>query len=269
MKQLEERIQHEVARLREVQRERSLRSSVIHGTRMWLNGQEALHFASNDYLGLSFDPRVREAAQVATMRYGGGATGSRLISGNHPEVVMLEAELASWHGAEASLVFSSGYAANVGVISALAQPEDVIFSDELNHASIIDGCRMTRSKVVIYRHADVDHLCWLLRKTRCQGQRFVVTDAVFSMDGDIAPIGDLLDVARRFEAVTVLDDAHGVGVLGTRGAGTLEALGIPVADDIVVIGTLSKALAAQGGYVIGRRILIDYLVNRSRLCLIT
>ncbi|WP_304458574.1 8-amino-7-oxononanoate synthase [Alicyclobacillus sendaiensis] len=264
MKQLEERIQHEVARLREVQRERSLRSSVIHGTRMWLNGQEALHFASNDYLGLSFDPRVREAAQVATMRYGGGATGSRLISGNHPEVVMLEAELASWHGAEASLVFSSGYAANVGVISALAQPEDVIFSDELNHASIIDGCRMTRSKVVIYRHADVDHLCWLLRKTRCQGQRFVVTDAVFSMDGDIAPIGDLLDVARRFEAVTVLDDAHGVGVLGTRGAGTLEALGIPVADDIVVIGTLSKALAAQGGYVIGRRILIDYLVNRSR-----
>ncbi|MBF8377320.1 8-amino-7-oxononanoate synthase [Alicyclobacillus mali] len=264
MKVLKNRIQRELALLREIRRERSLRSSVVQGARMWLDGREVLHFASNDYLGLSFEPGVREAAQAASIRYGGGATGSRLISGNHPELVMLEAELASWHDAEASLVFSSGYAANVGVISALAQPEDVIFSDELNHASIIDGCRMTRSKVVVYRHADLEHLYRLLRKTRCQGQRFVVTDAVFSMDGDIAPIGDLLGVARSFEAITVLDDAHGVGVLGTRGAGTLEALGIPFADDIVVIGTLSKALAAQGAYVVGRRILIDYLVNRAR-----
>lgn len=264
MNQLESRIQRELARLREIGRERSLSSSLVQGARMRFEGREVLHFASNDYLGLSFDSRVREAAQIASMRYCAGATGSRLISGNHPELVMLEAELASWHGAEASLVFSSGYAANIGVISALAQPEDVIFSDELNHASIIDGCRMTRSKVVVYRHADLEHLYRLLRETRCQGQRFVVTDAVFSMDGDIAPIGDLLGVARRFEAVTVLDDAHGVGVLGTKGAGTLESLGIPVADDIVVIGTLSKALAAQGAYVAGRRILIDYLVNRAR-----
>lgn len=231
---------------------------------MWLESKEVLHFSSNDYLALSFDHRVREAAQAASHEYGAGATGSRLISGNHPEIEGLEAELASWHGAEASLVFSSGYAANVGVLSALVRSDDVVFSDELNHASLIDGCRMTRARVVVYRHADVQHLEQLMRETPCRGQRFVVSDAVFSMDGDIAPIAELIEIARLFEAVVILDDAHGVGMLGRRGAGTLENFGIVNVDDIVYIGTLSKALGAEGGYVAGRKILIEYLVNRAR-----
>jgi 8-amino-7-oxononanoate synthase len=264
MRPWEVRCASELDALRRQNRFRLLRRGRVHGRWMDLDGRRLLQCASNDYLGLSVDPRVRQAAMAAADEYGGGATGSRLISGNHGALTTLEEALAVWHGTEAALVFSSGYATNVAVLSALARPGDVIFSDALNHASLIDGCRMSRAQVVIYRHADMDHLAQLLSETPCDGQRWIVSDAVFSMDGDIAPLPELVRVARRYGAALILDDAHGVGVLGQKGSGIAEHFGMAASDVDVYIGTLSKALAAEGGYVAGSRVLIDYVINRAR-----
>ncbi|EAX46515.1 8-amino-7-oxononanoate synthase [Thermosinus carboxydivorans Nor1] len=227
------------------------------------DGRRYLMLASNNYLGLTHDPAVREAAAAAALRYGAGSGGARLTTGSHPLFAELERELAAFKGTEAALVFNTGYMANVGIISALAGPGDVIFSDELNHASIIDGCRLARAKVVVYRHADAGHLAECLATTPCAGRRLIVTDGVFSMDGDIAPLDQIVPLAEQYDALVMVDDAHATGVIGPGGRGTTAYFGLKGRVHIEM-GTLSKALAAEGGYVAGRRELIDYLVNKAR-----
>ena len=223
----------------------------------------ALNMASNDYLGLADDERVVEAAREALARWGVGAGASRLVTGHTRAHVELEESLAAFKGTEAALVFSSGYAVNVGVLTALAGPRDHLFADRLNHASLIDGCRLTRARMRVYRHGDLDQLEGMLEKAPERGKRFIVTDGVFSMDGDLAPLPALVELAERFEAVLVVDDAHGTGVVGPDGRGSLAHFGLE--DRVPVqIGTLSKALGAQGGFVAGSQPLIDLLVNKAR-----
>ncbi|WP_053959796.1 8-amino-7-oxononanoate synthase [Sulfobacillus thermosulfidooxidans] len=222
-----------------------------------------LSFASNDYLGLAHHPAVIEQAQQALKTYGTGSTGSRLLTGNSKILTELERALAVWKGTEAALVFPSGYHVNISVLAAVTTELSHIFSDAANHASIIDGCRLSRAKTFIYRHNDLDHLRQLLAASVGADRRFIVTEGVFSMDGDVAPLPDLLDLAEEYEAVVVLDDAHGTGVMGIKGRGTLAAFQLQ-SDNVWQIGTLSKAVAAQGGFVAGPRSLIDYLVNKAR-----
>ncbi|MEN6565007.1 MAG: 8-amino-7-oxononanoate synthase [Veillonellales bacterium] len=227
------------------------------------NGRTYLILAANNYLGLTHCPAVRQAASAAAMSYGTGSGGARLITGTYPLYAQLEQRIAAFKGTEAALVFNTGYMANVGTMSALAGPEDVIFSDELNHASIIDGCRLSRARIIVYRHANTDHLAACLKSTPCHGKRLIVTDGVFSMDGDIAPLPDIVQLARRYDAIVAVDDAHATGVIGPGGRGT--AAYYHLADQVPVqIGTLSKALGAEGGFVAGSHELIDYLLNRAR-----
>jgi 8-amino-7-oxononanoate synthase len=228
-----------------------------------LAGQEhLLVLASNNYLGLTHHPAVCRAAALACS-YGTGSGGSRLTTGSHPLFRLLEAELAVFKGAQAGLVFNCGYMANVGVISALAGSGDVIFSDELNHASIIDGCRLSAAKTVVYRHRDSCHLAEKMKETPCQGLRLVVTDGVFSMDGDIAPLDEIVQVAEGANALVMVDDAHATGVIGPGGRGTTAHFGLE-GRVAVQMGTLSKSLAAEGGYIVGSKLLVDYVVNKAR-----
>ncbi len=246
-------------------RRRRLQSA--QGARVRLRGRELVNFASNDYLGLAADPRLARAAAMAARRYGCGAGASPLVAGWLPPLRALERDLARWEGTEAALVFASGFAANLAAITALAGPADAVFSDALNHASLIDGCRLSRARVHVYRHADADHLETLLRtEGRSARRRLIVSDTVFSMDGDLAPLADLLDLARRHDALLLLDEAHATGVLGANGRGATELLlgGKPDPDRVIKIGTLSKALGAQGGFLCGTRRLIDWLVNHAR-----
>lgn len=228
-----------------------------------LDGRTCLMLASNNYLGLTHSPVVRQAAIDAIRIYGTGAGGARLTTGTFPLYEQLEQELARFKATEAAVVFNTGYMANLGVISALAGPNDVIFSDELNHASIIDGCRLSRARVVVYRHNDMEHLQGLLTATACQGKKLIVTDGVFSMDGDIAPLNTIVELAEAVNAIVVVDDAHATGVIGPGGKGTAAYFGVQ--DKVQVqVGTLSKALGAEGGFVAGSRVLIDYLKNKAR-----
>lgn len=222
-----------------------------------------LSFASNDYLGLAHHPAMIEQAEEALRTHGTGSTGSRLLTGNSTILAELERALAAWKGTEAALVFPSGYHVNISVLAAVTTESSHIFSDAANHASIIDGCRLSRAKTFIYRHNDLDHLRQLLDASVGADLRFIVTEGVFSMDGDVSPLPELLHLAEEFEAVVVLDDAHGTGVMGDKGRGTLSAFQLH-SDNVWQIGTLSKALAAQGGFVAGPRALIDYLINKAR-----
>ena len=217
-----------------------------------------ISFASNDYLGLASHPRVRAAAQSAIDRFGTSATASRLVCGTRSVHVELENALARWKSTEAALVFATGYAANVGVLSALGGLDVTIFSDELNHASIIDGCRLSRSRIVVYRHLDLEHLSLLLGQAR--GRKIVVTESVFSMDGDCANESALIDICSRHDALLILDQAHSV-------LDDDPSSGSPL--PVLRVGTLSKALAAQGGFVAGPRTLIDLLINRARTFIFT
>lgn len=227
-------------------------------------GEELLDLGSNDYLGLSRHPRVTGAAARALELWGVGSGASRLLRGNTAPHEELEAALARLKSCEAALVFSSGYAANLGVLAALCEPDDVIYCDRLDHASLVDGARLGRAKVHFHRHADLDHLERQLRRDqRSRGARWIATDGVFSMDGTLAPLPGLVDLARRWGATLLVDDAHATGVLGPEGAGTLAHFGIP-SDGVIQIGTLSKALGSQGGFVAGDRELVDWLVQRSR-----
>jgi len=226
-------------------------------------GQRYLLLATNNYLGLTHSLAVKRAAQNAVELYGTGSGGARLTTGSHPLYEKLEQELALFKGTEAALVFNAGYMANVGIISAVVNKGDVIFSDELNHASIIDGCRLAKGQTVVYRHADMAHLAEVLKNTPCQGQRMIVTDGVFSMDGDITPLDKIVELAEKYEAMMMVDDAHAVGVIGKGGRGTVDYFGLKGRVHIQV-GTLSKSLAAEGGYVAGSQALIHYLVNKSR-----
>ncbi len=236
------------------------------GVHVHWGGREYLNFSSNDYLALAGHPALGAAAARAARRYGAGAGASPLVSGYLPPLRALERDLARWEGTEAALVFSSGFAANLAVVSTLAGTGDAIFSDAWNHASLIDGCRLSRATTHVYRHADVDHLAELLRSEGAGARRrFIVSDSVFSMDGDFAPLAQLLDLAEQFDAQVVLDEAHATGVLGAGGRGVTDLLPPSVSRErIIKVGTLSKALGAQGGFVCGSRTLIDYLVNFAR-----
>jgi len=233
------------------------------GAKVLIEGKELLLLCSNDYLGLANHPKVREAAKTAIDSYGFGSGASRLVSGSMNPHSMLEERLAEFKGTEAALLFNSGYAANTGIIPALAGREDMIFSDRLNHASIVDGCRLSMAEVRRYRHADAWHLEELL-KARDSGGKLVITDAVFSMDGDMAPLPEMAALAKKYNSMLMIDDAHGMGVLGAGGRGTAEEMGLDPGDIDIHMGTLGKALGGFGAYVAGSRELIDYLINSAR-----
>ena len=225
-------------------------------------GQVQCLFSSNNYLDLANDPEVKAGARGALEQYGVGAGGSRLTTGTGPLHVRLEEELARFKGREAALVFNTGYMANVGILSALAGRGDVIFSDQLNHASIIDGCRLSGAEVVIYRHNDMDDLEDKL-KLHSGRRGLIVSDGVFSMDGDLVSLPRLVELAKRYGMCTMIDEAHATGVVGDTGRGTEEHYHMEGSVD-VLMGTLSKAVGSEGGFVCGSTELIQYLTNKAR-----
>ncbi len=235
------------------------------GPRVLLDGKPVLLLCSNNYLGLADHPRVREAAADAAMRWGVGAGASRLVSGTMTIHRRLEERLAAWEGSEACLLFGSGYLANIGTIGALVGRGDTVFSDELNHASIVDGCRLSRAQVVVYRHLDAEHLEWSLRRHGGSDgrRRLIVTDSVFSMDGDIAPLTAIVELAKEYGARVMVDEAHATGVLGPGGRGAIAQAGLDGEVDVVV-GTLGKALGSYGAYVCADEEMIRYLINTAR-----
>jgi glycine C-acetyltransferase/8-amino-7-oxononanoate synthase len=232
------------------------------GPQVLLDGKPVLLLCSNNYLGLADHPRLRLAAADAALRLGTGAGASRLISGSMSIHIELEARLAEFKAKPAALLFGSGYLANTGVIAALARRGEVVFSDELNHASIVDGCRLAKAETFVYRHADTEHLEWGLRRAAGRAA-LIVTDGVFSMDGDLAPLAELSTLARRHFCRLMVDEAHATGCVGPGGRGAVAAAGLT--DEVeVIVGTLGKALGGYGAYVCGSRRLIDLLVNTAR-----
>ncbi|MCX6394125.1 MAG: 8-amino-7-oxononanoate synthase [Solirubrobacterales bacterium] len=232
------------------------------GPRVIVDGRPALLLCSNNYLGLADHPRVREAAADAAMRWGVGAGGSRLVSGTMTVHRRLEERLAEFEGTESALLFGSGYLANTGVIAALAQAGGVVLSDELNHASLIDGCKLAGAETVVYKHADLDHLEWAMEKAAGR-PAVIVTDSVFSMDGDVAPLEGIVEIAQRLGARTIVDEAHATGVLGPGGRGAVAAAGLTGEVDVVV-GTLGKALGSYGAYAACSAEMSDWLTNKAR-----
>ncbi len=225
-------------------------------------GRPYVLFTSNDYLGLGLDPRVGEAASDAIVKYGSSVSASRLLFGSTPLHDELEGQLANFKKSAACLLFSSGYLANLGVLSTLASKGDAIFSDRLNHASIIDGCRLSPASTLTYPHRDMSALEDLL-KTHSGGRKLIVSETVFSMDGDMAPLPDLVKLADRYEALLILDEAHATGVVGASGAGAMESFHLR-SERAIIVGTLSKALGSLGGFVCGDSRIIDHLRNRCR-----
>lgn len=228
------------------------------------DGREVINLASNNYLGLCNDPRLEEAAIAATRKYGAGSGAVRTIAGTMSLHMQLEEKIAAFKNVEACVVFQSGFAANAGTVSAILGKEDFIISDELNHASIIDGARLSRAKIKVFRHKDVAHAEEMLKEVAGEpGHKLVITDGVFSMDGDIGPVDKLAALAEKYNAIMMVDDAHASGVLGRNGRGSIDHFGMHGRVDIQV-GTLSKAIGVLGGYVCGSRDLIDYLYHRAR-----
>ncbi len=234
--------------------------SGLPGRVIHVNGTRALNFSSNNYLGLAAHPRVITAAVEYTLRYGAGATASRLIAGNGEAHRELEDFIAQWKQTETALLFGSGYQANVGILSSLVGEGDLILSDEFNHASIIDGCRLSRAEVRVYPHLDLNRLEDLLRQGR-HPRKLVVTESVFSMDGDRAPLKELQEVCSRWGAVLMVDEAHATGVIGPFGRGVAAEQGV---TPHIQMGTLGKAVGASGAYVAGSKSLRDLLANRAR-----
>jgi len=229
-----------------------------------VDGREVINLASNNYLGLANHPRLVEAARDYTARYGAGSGAVRTISGTMDIHMELERRIAAFKKVEACVVFQSGFTANAGTVSGILGPEDHIVSDALNHASIIDGCRLSRAKIHVFPHRDTAAADALLRDLADKpGRKLLITDGVFSMDGDIAPLPALVEIAERHGAIMMIDDAHSSGVLGGNGRGTVDHYNLHGRVDIQV-GTLSKAIGALGGYVCGRRDLIEYLYHRAR-----
>jgi glycine C-acetyltransferase len=228
------------------------------------DGREVINLASNNYLGLCDHPKLREAAIAATEKYGAGSGAVRTIAGTMSLHMELEEKIAAFKNVEACVVFQSGFAANAGTVSAILGKEDFIISDELNHASIIDGARLSRAKIKVFRHKDVSHAEELLKEVANEpGHKLLITDGVFSMDGDIGPVDRLAALAEQYGAIMMVDDAHASGVLGRNGRGSIDHFGMQGKVDVQV-GTLSKAIGALGGYVCGSRDLIDYLYHRAR-----
>jgi 8-amino-7-oxononanoate synthase len=238
------------------------------GPRVTIDGKEMLMMASNDYLGLCADPRIKQSAAKAIPYWGVGSGASRLISGNTAIFRELEKQLAEFKQTEDALVFSTGYMANLGLLSTLAQEEDIIYSDELNHASIIDGCRLSRAKAEVFPHRNMDALESMLKGGAVFRRRIIVTDGVFSMDGDLAPLPRLYDLAQKYEAILIVDDAHATGVLGKHGGGTAEHFGLDGKMGIIM-GTMGKAMGCFGAFIAGSRLLKEFLINRSRSFIFT
>src|SRR5215208_3330532 len=232
------------------------------GPRVVLDGKPVLLLCSNNYLGLADHPRVREAAADAAMRWGVGAGASRLVSGNMTLHRRLEERIAAFKGTQSAVLFGSGYLANLGVVPALARPGEIVFSDELNHASIIDGCRLAGAETFVYRHNDTEHLAWGLRQAEGRGA-LIVTDGIFSMDGDVAPLEEIVELARRHDVRVMVDEAHGTGCLGPGGRGAVAEAGLEGEVDVVV-GTLGKALGAYGAFAACSAAMRDYLTNTAR-----
>ena len=228
-----------------------------------IDGQDRILFCSNNYLGLANHPVLRGAAVEALNTYGSSTVASALISGYMTPHAELEQRLAEFLGTKGAVVFPTGYAANLGVIPTLTGPDDIIFSDRLNHRSIIDGCRLSRAQIAIYNHCDINHLRSQLQEASNYRRRLIVTDGVFSMDGDIAPLPDLVELAQEFETILMIDDAHGTGTLGTSGRGTFEHFDLSPDDIDIHMTSGSKALGASGGFIAGNTDLIDLIRNRS------
>ncbi len=261
---LVESVSHELAEIRNSGLWRELKEiTSAQEPRVVLNGREVLLFCSNNYLGLANHPSVVAAARDALAKYGASAAASPLVSGHMSVHRALEEKITAWKGLEAALVCSSGYQANLGVVGALVGREDVVLSDELNHASLIDGCRLSRAEVRVFRHNDVGHLAELLAESGRARRTLIATEAVFSMDGDLPPLREIVALAKRFGAWTLVDEAHSTGVFGPAGAGLAAELGL-TRDIDVHVGTLGKALGSAGAYVAGSRALVDLLVNRAR-----
>lgn len=252
-----------------IQRLRTLRPvEAGAGPRLTLDGRSLVNLGSNNYLGLADHPRVKAAALAAIERHGVGAGASRLLTGHADVHGELETALARLKGAEAALVFGSGYLANLGIIPALVGRGDAIFADRDDHASLIEGCRASGARLRVYRRDRLDRLEALLARSPRDGATLIVTESVFSMEGDLAPLPDLADLADRYGALLMVDDAHATGVLGARGSGSSEHWGLQDRP-IIQMGTLSKTLGALGGFVAGPKTLIDYLVNRARTFIYT
>jgi glycine C-acetyltransferase len=233
------------------------------GARVVINGKEVIQLSSNNYLGLTTHPRMKQAALEAVEKYGAGTGSVRTIAGTFAMHNRLEERLAEFKHTEAALVFQSGFTANVGVISSILTDQDVVISDELNHASIIDGIRLTKARRRIYKHNDMNDLEQALKETQDARVRLIVTDGVFSMDGDIAPLPQIVELAEKYGALVMVDDAHASGVLGKNGRGTVDHFDLHGRVHIQV-GTLSKAIGVLGGYVAGAQVLRDYLIHRAR-----
>ncbi len=258
-------LQEELSRLRAQGLERSWQQvEAVEGGRIRVKGRWLIHLASNNYLGLSLHPRVVAAAQEATVRFGTGAGSARLIGGTFAPHERLEEALASFKQAEAALLFPTGYMANLGIVTSLVGPGDLVIGDHLNHASLVDACRLSRATFRVYPHRDADRLKEALDHRRGRYRRvLIVTEGLFSMDGDLAPLPEIAALARRTGAWLLVDDAHGTGVLGAHGRGSLEYLGVSP-EGILQMGTLSKALGSVGGFLAGPRVIVDYLKNKAR-----
>jgi 8-amino-7-oxononanoate synthase len=255
-------IDDELARLRQEQLlRRRIVCRTISAASIEIDNRPLVHFATNDYLGLACDPRVIAAAGQRGACW--GASASPLITGRQEAHEQLEQELARFEGSEAALLFATGFAANVGAITALVDRHDAVFSDGCNHASIIDGCRLSRAKVFVYDHADLNALEDMLRRAQGFRRRLIVTDGLFSMDGDLAPLAELAELADRHQAMLMVDEAHATGVFGALGRGAAEHCGVQERIHVRV-GTLSKALGSAGGFVAGSKQLVDWLANRAR-----
>ncbi|MFC4767659.1 8-amino-7-oxononanoate synthase [Effusibacillus consociatus] len=254
----------ELEQLKRISQKREL-AEVEQAEHPWLykNGKRLLNLASNNYLGLAGHERLKKAACDATDTYGCGSTASRLIVGNHPVYRLAEEALVNWKGTQAGLIFNSGYTANVGIISSLIGRDGIVFSDKLNHASIVDGVLISRAEHQRYRHNDLNHLESLLQKAPLEKNKLIVTDAVFSMDGDFADLKGLVELKERYNAILMVDEAHSSGIYGPQGQGYVHHLGLEDQVD-VQMGTFSKALGCFGAYVVGNRWLIDYLINKAR-----
>jgi 8-amino-7-oxononanoate synthase len=269
MKVVKDRIIDSLNRIRETGNYRQVRYvNPLSATRIVHEGRELLNLCSNSYLSLHVHPAVIAAAKSALEEYGAGSCSSRSVSGSLSLYAKLEEEIASFKGYPASLVFSNGYMANMGIIATLTDASDVIFSDELNHSSIIDSIRLSRARKVIYRHFDMDDLERKLKKENARARKFIVTETVFSMDGDVAPLDSIYALRGKYGANVVVDDAHGTGVFGEKGRGVEELFHLAGSMD-VQMGTFGKALGSYGAFALSSKIILDYLVNRARTFMYT
>ena len=262
-------IEKELQFLKEKERYRQIRW-IEESPSPWvrMNGERILLLCSNNYLGLTNDPRLKKEALRAIEKWGCGSGGSRSISGSLAIHRLLEERLAQFHGCEAALLFNSGYSANLSLLTSLMGEGDAIYSDALNHASIVDGCRLSRASVQIYRHLEIKHLESLLEESQETRRKLIVTDGIFSMDGDLAPLPEIVQLAKRYEAFSMVDEAHAIGVFGPNGRGAAEHFQLSQEVDIRM-GTFGKALGCFGAYVAGRKSLIEFLINRGRVFLYT